>query len=347
MTDKSKYLLACESSCDETAFSLYNITTKSIVKSTIHSQIKMHARHGGVIPELASQFHFNIISELFYETLAETSIALEDIDYFACTNGPGLPGALLIGFTFVKTLAWSLQKPFFSINHLEGHLYSTFLSSSDIPFPHLCMSLSGGHSNIYLVESFDSYVLLGTTRDDACGECFDKIAKLLNLPYPGGKYIEEITKNNILKNSRNYTISNLQDGSISFSGLKTAVLYDIMKNNYYDKEKKKISDKAPIEFAQEIATSTQYVITHMIINWIYYFVEQYPHIKAITMVGGVACNEIIAHTVEKYFESHGIHFYRPEKKFCCDNADMIALVAAHKIKKNSNIENIYNQSILT
>ncbi len=347
MMHTSKYILACESSCDETAFSLYNLTTSSIVKSIVHSQIEMHARHGGVIPELASQFHFNIISALFYKTLSGSSIALEDIDYFACTSGPGLPGALLICFTFVKTLAWSLQKPFIPINHLEGHLYSPFLSNSRIPFPHLSMSLSGGHSNIYLVENFDSYVLLGTTRDDACGECFDKIAKLLNLPYPGGKYIEEIAANNIFANSRNYTISNLQDGSISFSGLKTAVLYDIMRNNYYDKEKKKINDKAPIEFTHEIATTTQYVITHMIINWISYFVQKYPHIKAITMVGGVACNEIIATTVAKYFEARSIHFYRPEKKFCCDNADMIALVAAHKIKKIDTKENIYNQSILT
>ncbi len=343
-----KYLLACESSCDETALTLYDISTKKILHSIINSQIDVHKKNGGVIPELASHCHYISIGLLLKKILKETRIDLKNIDFFAATQGPGLSGALLIGFTFIKSIAWAHKKPFIPINHLEGHIYSAFLNNEDIPFPFLCLSASGGHSSIYLVNDFFSYKKLGQTRDDACGECFDKIAKLLNLEYPGGQYIENIANTTIYQNIRNYPISNLEDGSISFSGLKTAVLYDLIKNNYYNEKTKKINCGAPIEFINDVASSTQYTITHMLERWLLWHLNNNKNtIKSVVMVGGVACNQIIKNQIEQSLQKFNIPFFVPLKKHCCDNADMIAIIAAKKIENNQISFNQYNQNIFS
>lgn len=337
------YLLACESSCDETAFALYDLTSDTIVASIINSQIEMHEKNGGVIPELASNFHYHAIGILLKKILEKANINLENIDFYAATQGPGLSGALLIGFTFVKALAWSMKKPFIPINHLEGHIYSAFLNNNDIVFPYLCLSVSGGHSSIYFVESFNTYKKLGQTRDDACGECFDKIAKLIGLPYPGGRYIEEISNTTDYENKRNYPISDLSDGSISFSGLKTAVLYDLIKNNHYNELTKKINTETPIAFITQVAVSAQYTIAHMLEYWVMWHLKQ-KKVNGLVMVGGVACNQIIKSQLSLSLEKLHIPFYTPLKKYCCDNADMIAFVAAKKINF-SDFTTEYNQGI--
>lgn len=341
----SRYLLACESSCDETAFTIYDLESNIIIASILDSQIDIHEKNGGVIPELASQCHYKIIGQLLTKILTMSMLSLADISFFAATQGPGLSGALLIGFTFIKAIAWAHKKPFIPINHLEGHIYSAFLSNINIEFPYLCLSVSGGHSSIYLVESFDTYKKLGQTRDDACGECFDKIAKLLDLPYPGGKYIEDITNNSgIFENIRQYPISNLLDGSISFSGLKTAILYDLMRTNNYDKNNKKIKNKVLNEFIVDVAVSTQYCITLMLEHWVLWYLKLYP-VESVVMVGGVACNEIIKNRLSRTLASLNINFFSAEKKYCCDNADMIALVAAKKIARNDFKHMTYDQGI--
>lgn len=341
---KPIYLLACESSCDETAFTIYDIQSQTIVSSIINSQIEIHKKNGGVIPELASQCHYHDIGILLQKILDIAHITLSDISYFAVTQGPGLSGALLIGFTFIKALAWAHKKPFIPINHLEGHIYSAFLNNPNIAFPYLCLSLSGGHSSIYLVTSFDSYKKLGHTRDDACGECFDKVAKLLNLPYPGGRYIEELSNTTDYENKRNYPISNLADGSISFSGLKTAILYDLIKSNHYNDITKKINNDTPIEFITEVAASTQYTIAYMLEYWLLWHLQN-NEVKAIVMVGGVACNQIITNQLLKKLQTFNLPFFTPLKKYCCDNADMIALVAAKKIKTGNFNPSQYDQGI--
>jgi N6-L-threonylcarbamoyladenine synthase len=343
---KKEILLACESSCDETAFSLYNIHTDKIIASSIESQIHIHKKNGGVIPDLAASYHFSTILPLCLHTLEKAQMTIDDVDYFCATKGPGLPGALLIGYTFTKGLAWSKKKPFFGINHLEGHIYSSFLNNADIPFPHLCLSVSGGHTALYKVNSLFDYTLLGWTRDDAAGECFDKIAKLLGLPYPGGREIELLAaKNAPIKNERKYPISVLEDGSISFSGLKTAVLYDLIKTGHYDKEAKQIKPDATAEYKQSVAESTQYAITKMLRAFLKHHLEKETSIRAITLVGGVACNTIIRNAIQELALSRNISFFCPEKKYCCDNADMIAFVASQKIKNNK-IESSYQESIL-
>lgn len=338
------YLLACESSCDETAFSIYDLTTDTIIFSIIDSQISLHEKNGGVIPELASHCHYNTINNLLEKIIKKSGIKLKDISFFAATSGPGLSGALLIGFTFTKALAWTHKKPFIPINHLEGHIYSAFLNNPSLPFPYLCLSVSGGHSSIYLVEDFYHYKKLGQTRDDACGECFDKVAKLLRLPYPGGRYIEELTNTTDYQNKRNYPISNLQDGSISFSGLKTAILYDLIKNDYYDNNLKKINKETSLEIITEIAASTQYTISYMLEYWLLWHLKNHT-VRAVVMAGGVACNQIITTQLSLSLIKLNIPFFVPLKKHCCDNADMIALVAAKKIHHNNYQSNQYDQGI--
>jgi N6-L-threonylcarbamoyladenine synthase len=342
---EKKILLACESSCDETAFSLYDVQNDLVIASCIESQVKIHEKNGGVIPDLAASYHFSTILPLLSYCLEKANLSLNDVECFAATKGPGLPGALLIGYTFTKGLAWAKKKPFYGINHLEGHIYSAFLNEKNIPFPHLCLSVSGGHTALYKVESFFDYKILGYTRDDAAGECFDKIGKLLNLPYPGGREIELLATNTTpLKNERKYPISVLDDGTISFSGLKTAVLYDLMKTGNYDSTKKKIRDEAPAEYRKSVAESTQYAITKMLSAFFQHHIKKEISIKALTFVGGVACNTIIRKEIKEIADSLGIAFFAPEKKYCCDNADMIAFVAAQQIKANKTISS-YTESI--
>lgn len=345
--NSNNLLLAVESSCDETAFSLYNIETEEVLFSLIHSQINIHEKNGGVIPDLAAHYHYHLIYPLLLDFLLQSQKTLSEISYFAATNGPGLPGALLIGYTFMKGIAWGLKRPFLGINHLTGHIYAPFLNNKNIPFPHLCLSVSGGHTSVYMVDNFLSYQCLGSTRDDAAGECFDKIAKLLNLPYPGGKYIEALANNKELKNIRKYSISVLDDGSISFSGLKTAVLYDIINSGYYNSIEKKIKIDTPQSFITEVAVSVQYVINQMLKYFVSFFVKKSPNIKGITLTGGVACNGLLQKEISEFAALHDIHFFSTEKKYCCDNADMIAFVAAKKIQANRDQEKIYTEGIFS
>ena len=177
-THSNGLILACESSCDETAWSIYDIYKKSIITNTIFSQIKKHASYGGVVPEIASQEHLIIISSLLKETLNNAKMKLSDIDYFACTTNPGLPGSLLIGCNYTKSLSWNYKKPFIGVNHLAGHIYSACIEH-EVEFPFLCLSVSGGHTSLYYVISTTEYSCISSTRDDAAGELFDKIAKIL------------------------------------------------------------------------------------------------------------------------------------------------------------------------
>jgi N6-L-threonylcarbamoyladenine synthase len=343
---KKNYILACESSCDETAFAIFDIDNKKIIASKLYSQSELHSRlYGGVLPELASELHFTIIDTLLDAMLKEYSIGLNEISYIAATQGPGLPGALTIGYTFAKGIAWHMNIPFIPINHLEGHIFSPGLSH-DLLFPHLCFSLSGGHTHAYYVSDYKTYDLVGRTRDDACGECFDKVGKLLRLGYPAGHKIEMLALTQPLKNYHQYPISDLQDGSISFSGLKTAVLYDIKKRNIYDEETNQIKPDDCTEYQTTIASSVQYVITEMIRKWIDFFLKKYT-VKGISLVGGVACNTIIREKIGTYVQStYNTDFFIPQKNHCGDNAEMIAYIAYHKIQSGQCINNGYSQPIL-
>src|SRR5579859_6716094 len=245
----TRLTLGIETSCDETAAAVYD-ADKGILSSVLYSQIKLQHTFGGVVPEIASRAHFEKIQEIITHALATANVTLKDIDVVAITNKPGLPGSLLIGLCFGKALAFALNKKFIGINHLEGHAFSAFLNNKNIPFPHVCLTASGGHTSLYLIHNFGEYEILAQTKDDAAGEAFDKIAKWMNLPYPGGPEIERLAATVNFQDFFHYPRGRSDVLDFSFSGLKTAVFYDLVKKGYSDLETKKFfADK---EGAQEI-----------------------------------------------------------------------------------------------
>lgn len=331
--DHDVIILACESSCDETAFALYNLTQKKLLDHTVYSQI-VHESFGGVVPEEASKEHIAHIDTLCAQLLRKNNILIDEIDYFAVTGGPGLPGSLLIGIGYMKGLALKNKKKCIPVNHLEGHIYSPCLENK-IEFPHVCVSVSGGHTSLYYVKNEIEYRELATTMDDAAGECLDKIAKLLNLGYPGGPIIEKLALENNFKDIRQYPRLKKNDFSFSFSGLKTAVLYDLVKEKLYDLETKKISSSLSDQLKRDICSSLLCAVNDIIISRIILALENFCEIKAVTCVGGVACNSFIQKNINELAKKKSIKCYIPSKKLCTDNAAMIVQVAAFKILNNS------------
>jgi len=236
----SKYtVLGIETSCDETAASVYK-TDEGVLSSVLFSQIDLQKEYGGVVPEVASRSHLEKIRPIIQKALDDAKFTIDAIDVIAVTTKPGLPGSLLIGLCFGKTIAWALQKKLIGVNHLEGHAFSSFLEN-DVPFPHLCLTASGGHTNLYLINGFGDYTFLGQTLDDAAGEAFDKIAKLINLPYPGGPEIEKLAQQANFQDFFKYPRGQANTLNFSFSGLKTAVMYDLIQRGAYDLKTKQFS----------------------------------------------------------------------------------------------------------
>lgn len=324
-------ILACETSCDETAFAVYN-NKKGIISSIVKTQIELHKVFNGVVPEITSKEHLKFIDIVCKEALEKANLRLKEIDFFASTNNPGLPGALLIGSQYTKALAWVNKKLFIPINHLSGHIYSASIEN-DIIYPAICISASGGHTSIYLVKNELEYEELGTTRDDAAGECFDKVGRSLGLEYPAGAEIESLAKEVNFIDKRKYPRSKIKDYSFSFSGLKTAVLYDLINNNYYDKENKKILESVSKDIIKEISSSLLNAIADIFLDKIKKGISEYKNVKSIIFVGGVACNKFIRSKIDEYAKKRNLLFFYPSNKYCTDNAAMISKVAYFKIKK--------------
>lgn len=332
MTNKSQVILGIETSCDETAAAVYD-SQKGIISSTLFSQTELHALFGGVIPEIASRVQLEKISPIVRHALELANITLDDVDIIAVTNKPGLPGSLLVGLCFAKAVAFAADKKLIGINHLEGHAFSPFIEHADIPFPHIGITASGGHTSLYLIEGFGNYTTLGATVDDAAGEAFDKIAKLLQLPYPGGPVIEKLAQEVNFEDFFKYPRSKNKTLDFSFSGLKTAVLYDLVKRGAYDMKTKTLLDTSD-ELKQQVASSLLVCIADIFEQKIKLALEQYPHIKALTFAGGVACNKYITNRLRTFCEKRGIQFFKPSPKYCTDNAAMIAFVGNYKAKEN-------------
>lgn len=237
--DKSSQLiLGIETSCDETSAAIYDVKNKLILSNVTFTQIDMHKHFGGVIPEIASRAQLEKIMPIIKEAFEQASVTLEQIDAIAVSKNPGLPGSLLVGLCFAKNMAYGANKKIIGINHLEAHAFSPMIEN-DIQFPHICLTASGGHTNMYLVKDFGEYELLGQTLDDAAGEAFDKIAKMLGLDYPGGPLIEKLAREVDFQDFYKYPRGQLRGLDFSFSGLKTAVLYDLVAKNAYDMQTKK------------------------------------------------------------------------------------------------------------
>ena len=328
-TMKTYTILGIESSCDEVAAAVYN-TDHGLLSSTLFSQIDMHKQYGGVVPEIASREHIKKINQVIQDSLDQAKITLKTIDCIAVTSKPGLPGSLLIGTCFAKALAAACDKKIIAINHLEGHAFSACIEQT-IPFPFLCMTASGGHTSLYKIDNFGSYTTIGTTLDDAAGEAFDKVAKLLNLEYPGGPIIEKLAKEYHFQDTRNYPRPKHHDTQFSFSGIKTAVLYDLVKLGAYDLQTKQLLNHSP-ELKKQIASSFLVAVGDILCSRIAHALTQHSY-KALVFVGGVACNRYLRARLEQLAHAHALKLYYPSPAYCTDNAAMIAFVGHYKAQR--------------
>ncbi len=306
-------VLGIESSCDETSSAI--LSDNKILSNLISSQ-DFHADYGGVVPELSSRAHMQIVKPLVDKSLKESNLKLGDIDLITVTAGPGLIGALLVGLTYAKGLAFSLNKPFIAVNHIEGHIFSGFLMEEKPEFPMLSLVVSGGHTLLLNVKSFTEIQQLGTTVDDAAGEAFDKVSKMLSFSYPGGPKIQNASKNGD-EDKIKFPVAELKNPyNFSFSGLKTSVLRYIQKNfsdvnDILEKEK------------NNIAASFQKAVVNALMQNTERALNNYD-VKSISLVGGVAANEKLRNEITLLSKRYDKTIIIPSLEFCGDNAAMIA-----------------------
>jgi N6-L-threonylcarbamoyladenine synthase len=305
-------VLGIESSCDETAAALVE-NGNIILSSVIASQADIHNKYGGVVPEIASRMHIEAIIPVIEEALFKAKLSIDQIDGVAVTRGPGLIGALLIGFSFAKAFAYARNLKLVGVNHLEGHIYSSFLSENIPAFPFISLVASGGHTNIYYVDSYDNFELMGQTRDDAVGEAFDKVSKMMGLGYPGGVVIEKMAKKGDPKKIQfPRTYLEKESFDFSFSGIKSAVLRFITEHQ----------DNLDI-LKYDIAAGFQAAVLDVLKTKLINACLQ-RKCSSISITGGVAANQTFYKQLLKDASKMGIKVFVPKKELCGDNAAMIA-----------------------
>ncbi|MEO0071964.1 MAG: tRNA (adenosine(37)-N6)-threonylcarbamoyltransferase complex transferase subunit TsaD [candidate division WOR-3 bacterium] len=309
--------LGIETSCDETAVGIVSQEdTREKILSNIVSSQWVHQRYAGVLPELASRAHIQLIVPVLKTALEVAKIDYSELDGIAVTYAPGLVGALLVGLSFAKALSISINKPFVGVNHLEGHIFALFLSHPHIELPFINLIISGGHTELILVKGRCEYQVLGSTIDDACGEAFDKVARMLGYSYPGGAFIEKLAEKG--RRSIKFPMPNVPKLDFSFSGLKTAVLYFIRENPDYPKE--------------DIARSFEDVVIDFLLKKITDATKLYG-INRIGVSGGVAINKHLQQQFLRYGQTNNIKFYFPHPALCMDNGAMIALAGLERYQR--------------
>ncbi len=308
-------LLAIETSCDETGVALFS-EEGTLIKDYVYSQVALHSPFGGIVPELASRKQLEILYPLVKRALEENNIKLSDLKAIAVTFGPGLIGSLLVGVTFAKALSLSLRIPLIAIDHLAAHLFSIFLES-EVPFPYLGLLISGGHTALFMVKDFDEYELLGHTRDDAAGEAFDKVAKLLGLPYPGGPIIDQLAQKG---NASRYNLPRpmLEENNFdfSFSGLKTAIYLLLKREQEISKE--------------DLCASFQLALCEVLVEKTLR-ASRLLKVPNIVVAGGVSANSFLRRLFMERAERENIFF--PPLPYCTDNAAMVGFLGWVKWKK--------------
>ena len=303
--------LGIETSCDETAAAVLS-GGREILSNIISTQIPVHQKFGGVVPEIASRKHIVNIMPVIDEALKVAGVELHEINQIAVTYGPGLVGALLVGVSAAKTLAFALKIPLIAVNHLEGHIFANFLSAPNLEPPFLALVVSGGHSSLIKMNGYNDFELIGQTRDDAAGEAFDKIARVMNLPYPGGPQIDKLAKEGD-PNAIDFPRAKVSDFDFSFSGLKSAVL------NYLNTAQMKGEE---INKA-DVAASFQKAVIDSLVDKTIDAAKKFK-LNKIVLAGGVAANSSLEKNLRGICESRGLEFFYPSKILCTDNAAMIA-----------------------
>lgn len=314
-------VLGIETSCDETGLALYD-TQLGLLAHRLHTQMKMHAEYGGVVPELASRDHIRRILPLTSECLKAANKTLDDIDAIAFTQGPGLAGALLVGASVANAIAFALNKPIVGVHHLEGHLLSPLLANPAPTFPFVALLVSGGHSQLMRVDGVGHYQLLGETLDDAAGEAFDKTAKLLGLPYPGGPLLSQLAEQG---RPERFTLPrpmlNSADLDFSFSGLKTAVLTLV-------KEQQEIDDQT----RADICRAFQEAIVEVLVKKSLKALKQ-TGLNQLVIAGGVGANKQLRQQLDLQAQRKRFQVFYPPLEFCTDNGAMIAFAGAQRLQQ--------------
>ncbi len=320
------YILAIESSCDDTSASVVRST--ELLSSIIASQA-VHEKWGGVVPELASRAHQANIVPTVDSALKQAGVTIDEIDAIAFTRGPGLLGSLLVGVSFAKGLALSTGKPLVEVNHLQGHILSHFLQLPDKPydppkFPFLCLLVSGGHTQIVLMKSYFDFEIVGSTIDDAAGEAFDKCAKVMGLPYPGGPHIDRLAAEG---DPRRFEFAKPRVGELdfSFSGLKTSFLYRV-------RDEVALNENFIEENLADLCASLQYTIIKILLTRVEKAVKKYG-IKEVAIAGGVSANSGLRNALAEMAEQKGWKAHIPERFLTTDNAAMIAIAGYYKAQE--------------
>lgn len=306
-------ILGIESSCDETAAAVVR-GGRDVVSTSVHTQIPVHRLYGGVVPEIASRSHTERIGSVVRDALDKAGVGLSDIDAIAVTYRPGLIGALLVGVSFAKGLALAAEKPLVGVDHITGHIAANYITYPDLEPPFMCIVASGGHSHIVRVNSYTDFTLIGRTRDDAAGEAFDKVARAMGLPYPGGPELEKLAKGGDANAFPLHTAFNEGESfDFSFSGLKTAVV-NILHNA---EQKGETVNKA------DLAASFQRAVTDALTVKSVRAARD-AGLTTLALAGGVSANTTLRERLQRECDKYGIRFCRPDMKYCTDNAAMIA-----------------------
>lgn len=301
--------LAIESSCDETSVAIVK-NGRDVLSNIIATQIDIHKKYGGVVPEIASRNHVENITYVVKEAIEKAGIKLEDVDMIGCTYGPGLVGALLVGLSTAKAMAYALNKPLVGVHHIEGHIAANYITHKELTPPYLCLVVSGGHSHLVYVEDYTKFNVLGKTRDDAVGEAFDKVSRAVGLGYPGGPIIDKMAKEG--KPTYKLPRTHFENLDFSFSGVKTAVL------NLINKEKDlNVND---------LCASFEEAVTDVLVENVLRAVDEL-HVSKVAIAGGVSANSYLRDRMQKIASMHNLKIYYPELILCTDNAAMIGAAA--------------------
>ena len=321
---KDVLILGIETSCDETAAAVVK-NGKEVLSNVISSQVALHAEFGGVVPEIASRKHLEKIDEVIRLAVKEAGISMQELTALAVTVGPGLVGALLVGVSEAKALAFALGKPLVPVHHIEGHIAANFISNPECEPPFVCLVASGGHSHLLLVEDYGKIKIYGRTRDDAAGEAFDKVARAVGLGYPGGPKLEKMAKEGN-PHAYHFPTAKMEDApyDFSFSGVKSAVLNEMNR-------KKMLGEEVRVA---DLCASFQENVTEVLSEKAIALCKEL-HINRLSIAGGVAANGKLREKMEEKAKQEGIEFFCPKLILCTDNAAMIAAAAYHEWKKGN------------